>query len=139
VHISSSAAYSNRRGQYLKLYVSDTSKDRTRAILTLYDRQMTISDMLNKGDFIGLFRPGIFQATTPSQATNDGCVLLEYANDTVIFCMAERDAVSAGLHTLMRRTDTSASQSVSPSISTQPDNSIISQLSEISGDGRVRI
>lgn len=138
-HISSSAAYSNCKGQYLKLYLTDTSNERTRAILTLYDEKMVMSAMLNQSDFIGLYHPGICKSTTPSQATNDGCVKLEYTNDTVIFCMTEQDAISAGLNTLMKRPDPSVSRVVSPNVSTQTDNSITSQWSEISSDGKVRI
>jgi hypothetical protein len=48
VHISSTAAYDNLRGQYLKIYLSDTSDECNGAILTLYDQHLHLAGMLKK-------------------------------------------------------------------------------------------
>lgn len=47
-HTSSAAAYGNKRGQYLKIYLCDTSDEGNGAILTLYDHQISLSSMLKK-------------------------------------------------------------------------------------------
>lgn len=48
VHTSSVAAYGNKKGQYLKIYLSDTSDECNSAILTLYDHQLPLAGMLQK-------------------------------------------------------------------------------------------
>ncbi|KAI9287719.1 hypothetical protein BC943DRAFT_199455 [Umbelopsis sp. AD052] len=134
-HTSSAAAYGNNRGQYLKLYLCDTSDEGSGAILTLYDYQISLSSMLKKGDFIGLYHPGLIESSTESQTLGDGGVLLEYTNETVIFCMTEQDAEAAELTNLMKRYP-SSDPSRSEKSASQAANSIVSQLSDLAGDSK---
>ncbi|KAI8583412.1 hypothetical protein K450DRAFT_223542 [Umbelopsis ramanniana AG] len=134
-HTSSAAAYGTSRGHYLKLYLCDTSDEGSGAILTLYDHQISLSSMLKKGDFIGLYHPGLIESSTESQTLGDGCVLLEYTNETVIFCMPEQDAEAAELTNLMKK-NSSSDPSRSEKSASQAANSIVSQLSDFAGDNK---
>lgn len=90
-----------------------------------------------KGDYIGVYHPRLVESSTESQTLSDGCVLLEYTNETVIFCMSEQDAEAAELTTLMKKGSPHDSLRSEKNVS-QTADSIVSQLSDLAGDSKVR-
>ncbi|KAG0180530.1 hypothetical protein DFQ28_001129 [Apophysomyces sp. BC1034] len=95
--------------QRMDIYVVDMVNDSDPAMLSLYDEQTELASMICRGDYIGLYNPGILANLTESQEQQSD-IVFEYDNDTVLFIMSEKEAQEADV---ARTGITSASVSAS--------------------------
>lgn len=79
--------------QRIDIYLMDMSSDAVPIVLSLYDKQAQLSSILKRNDYLGLYRPSLCRATSLSQSD----MTFEYANNTVLFLMPEKEAQEAGL------------------------------------------
>ncbi|CEP10548.1 hypothetical protein [Parasitella parasitica] len=78
------------KSQRTDIFLVDMSSDSAPVVLSLYDKQTKLASIFRRSDYIGLYKPMVKRG--PSQE-----VVFEYASDTVIFLMPEKEAQEASL------------------------------------------
>ncbi|KAI9310927.1 hypothetical protein BX666DRAFT_1118060 [Dichotomocladium elegans] len=111
----------NRKLNRIDVILVDTTKDNLPAVLSLYDEQMQLMTMLARGDYIGLYHPHCSDAQTHSQMSRSD-VVLECAQDTVLFYMSAENARLAGLAKTTSTAFSLSSYTDSQSTMGKPDN-----------------
>ena len=92
IHVEIAATGGASKSNRTDIYLVDMSSENLTAILTLYDDRTTLASIFRRNDYMGLTNPSIQQARGENQET-----IFEYANDTVIFLMPEKEAQEAVL------------------------------------------
>lgn len=78
------------KSQRTDIFLVDMSSDCVPVVLSLYDKQTKLASIFRRNDYIGLYKPKLKQGL-PQE------VVLEYASDTAIFLMPEKEAQEASL------------------------------------------
>ncbi|KAI8647937.1 hypothetical protein BD408DRAFT_449028 [Parasitella parasitica] len=78
------------KSQRTDIFLVDMSSDSAPVVLSLYDKQTKLASIFRRNDYIGLYKPVLKRG--PSQD-----IAFEYASDTVIFLMPEKEAQEASL------------------------------------------
>jgi hypothetical protein len=73
----------------IDIYLMDMSSDSQPVVLSLFDKQTQLASIFKRNDYIGIYQP--ICSSSQSEMT------FEYANDTVLFLMPEKEAQDAGL------------------------------------------
>jgi hypothetical protein len=95
VHNTAGTIHSDKvKLQRTDIFLVDMSSDCTPVVLSLYDKQTQLASIFRRNDYIGLYHPSL--QTRAAKRSQDETVF-EYANDTVIFLMPEKEAQEAGL------------------------------------------
>jgi hypothetical protein len=78
------------KSQRTDIFLVDMSSDCVPVILSLYDKQTKLASIFRRNDYIGLYRPAMNRGSSQE-------IVFEYANDTAIFLMPEKEAQEASL------------------------------------------
>ncbi|KAL9541135.1 hypothetical protein MBANPS3_009291 [Mucor bainieri] len=79
------------KSQRTDIFLVDMSSDCVPVVLSLYDKQTKLASIFRRNDYIGLHQPALKQSTGSQE------FVLEYASDTAIFLMPEKEAQEASL------------------------------------------
>ncbi|KAI8329451.1 hypothetical protein BC941DRAFT_442835 [Chlamydoabsidia padenii] len=78
------------------IYIVDKSDDTEPALLSLYDQQIYMCQIIQKGDYLGIFHPVIACRHTESQTAQTD-IIFECGPETMLFIMSNNDATEAGM------------------------------------------
>ncbi|KAK4512722.1 Heat shock protein ssb1 [Mucor velutinosus] len=79
------------KSQRTDIFLVDMSSDCVPVVLSLYDKQTKLASIFRRNDYIGLHQPVLKQSTGSQE------FVFEYAIDTTIFLMPEKEAQEASL------------------------------------------
>lgn len=79
------------KSQRTDIFLVDMSSDCVPVVLSLYDNQTKLASIFRRNDYIGLYKPALKQSTASQE------IAFEYACDTAIFLMPEKEAQEASL------------------------------------------
>ncbi|GAN02079.1 hypothetical protein MAM1_0016c01519 [Mucor ambiguus] len=79
------------KSQRTDIFLVDMSSDCVPVVLSLYDKQTKLASIFRRNDYIGLHQPALKQSTGSQE------FVFEYASDTAIFLMPEKEAQEASL------------------------------------------
>ncbi|KAL7310658.1 hypothetical protein PS15m_010129 [Mucor circinelloides] len=79
------------KSQRTDIFLVDMSSDCVPVVLSLYDNQTKLASIFQRNDYIGLYKPALKQSTASQE------IVFEYASDTAIFLMPEKEAQEASL------------------------------------------
>ncbi|KAL0081703.1 hypothetical protein J3Q64DRAFT_1754927 [Phycomyces blakesleeanus] len=74
------------------IYLADMTNENAPIMLSFYDDQTKLIAMIKRGDYIGLYNPGIQTGRLTNSQKEYADVILEYTSDTVLFFMSEQEA-----------------------------------------------
>lgn len=132
VHNNTAASLNPEDGVKLQrtdIFLVDMSSDCAPVTLSLYDKQTQLSSIFRRNDYIGLFHPNLQTRVEKVGTRSQQETVFEYANDTVIFLMPEKEAQEAGLAKINL---TSMLQTVDSVVTKHPKKDIAERDEEVS-------
>jgi hypothetical protein len=99
-HVTATGAIDGSKLTRTDIFLADMSSDCQPAILSLYDEKAHLASIFKRNDYIGIYDPVIESTRGTARASGRGErpeTIFEYAEDTVIFLMPEKEAQEAGL------------------------------------------